>query len=330
VAIKQPSSESINEAVNLLRSGDLVGLPTETVYGLAADATSDLAVQKIYTAKGRPSTNPLIIHIHSKESAELFANLSDPLVKNRFDRISTLWPGPISIIVPSAGQAISSIARAGQDTIALRVPNHPVALQILKEVNLPLAAPSANQSFYVSPTQAIHVERSLGSKVPLIIDGGTCQIGLESTVIDITKKTPIILRPGAITQETLKTILGEPVEQRKITKSEIDAGIISPGLLAKHYSPRTPLKRIEIFSANTETQNVGVIRFSPETQISGIKPKVLVTISENKDLNEIATKLYGAIRELDDLNLDLILIDSCSQDGVGGAIMDRIERATQN
>ena len=329
MAIKQPSSESINEAVKLLLAGDLVGIPTETVYGLAADATSDLAVKKIYLAKGRPSNNPLIIHTYSKDSAAQFANLSDPIIRGRFDKVSTLWPGPISIIVPS-GPEISLIARAGADTIALRVPNHPVALRILREANRPLAAPSANQSFYVSPTQAIHVEHSLGRNVPLIIDGGTCQIGLESTVIDITKQKPMILRPGSVTQEILEKLLGESVEQKKITKSEIETGILSPGLLAKHYSPRTPLKRIEKFTSNNNIQNIGVIRFSPETIISGIKPKTLVTISENKDLNEVAAKLYGAIRELDDLNLDLILIDSCSQDGVGRAIMDRIDRASQN
>lgn len=329
MAIKPPSSESINEAINLLRSGDIVGIPTETVYGLGADATSDLAVKKIYAVKGRPSNNPLIIHTYSRESAADLANLSNPLIRSRFDKVSTLWPGPISIIVPS-GPRISSVARAGQDTIALRIPNHPVALKILRAADTPIAAPSANQSFYVSPTQAMHVEKSLGGKVPLIIDGGTCEVGLESTVVDIIQKTPIILRPGSITKETLEKVLGEPVAQNKITKSEIETGILSPGLLAKHYSPRTPLKRIEKFTTNNYSQNIGVIRFSPETIISGIKPKALVTISENKDLNEVAAKLYGAIRELDDLNLDLILIDSCSQDGVGGAIMDRIDRATQN
>ncbi len=326
MAIKPPTPESIKEAVALLQRGEVVAFPTETVYGLGADATSDSAVKKIYKVKGRPSNNPLIIHTYSKEAAAIFADLSNPITKSRFDKLSSLWPGPLSLIVP-ASPKICKTATAGHSTVALRVPNHSVALALLKEANLPIAAPSANQSFYVSPTTASHVESSIGAQTPLIIDGGKCQIGLESTVIDLTSEYPTILRPGSITTELLEKTLGEKVEYKKISAHELEQGIISPGMLAKHYSPRTPLEPLNTIAIPTHTENYGVIRFSPDTQLNTLKPKIVVTISQKGHLNEVASNLYDAIRELDDLNLDLILIDSCSQDGIGRAIMDRIERA---
>jgi L-threonylcarbamoyladenylate synthase len=324
--IKKSSPDVIKEAAKLLKDGQLVAFPTETVYGLGANALSDEAVKKIYATKGRPANNPLIIHTYSGEKAASWANLSDSKIAERFNKAASLWPGPLSLVVPSA-QEISKAASAGQNTIALRVPKHDVALAILKECDLPIAAPSANQSFYVSPTMAEHVEKSIGEKIPLIIDGGSCEIGLESTVLDLTSSKPTILRPGAISAEQLSHVLKEDVVTNKISIEELNSGVLSPGLLAKHYSPHTKLRWLRSVKELPNLRKVGIIRFSPESEIRGLIPEIVVTLSQTGDLNEIASKLYDAIRELDDLNLDLILIDSCSEDGLGRAIMDRISRA---
>ena len=324
--IKKVSPDVIKEAAALLKAGNLVAFPTETVYGLGAHALSDEAVQKIYDTKGRPANNPLIIHTYSAEQASRWADLSDLKIAERLKKASSLWPGPLSLVVPSSKE-ISKAATAGQNTIALRVPRHEVALAILKECALPIAAPSANQSFYVSPTTAEHVEKSIGSKVPLIVNGGRCEIGLESTVVDLTSSKPTILRPGAISAEELSSILKEEVITKKISIDEIRTGLLSPGLLAKHYSPRTKLKWLHSYNEAIIGGRIGIIRFSPSSKVQGLITETVVTLSQTGDLNEIASKLYEAIRELDDLNLDLILIDSCSEDGIGQAIMDRINRA---
>jgi L-threonylcarbamoyladenylate synthase len=327
--IKDYSPEIINAAATLLKEGQVVAFPTETVYGLGADATSDSAIKKIYEIKGRPANNPLIVHSFSAESAATWADLSNKKIKERFLKAASLWPGPLSLVVP-VGSKISKFATAGHGSVALRVPDHKVALHLLRECNLPIAAPSANQSFYVSPTTAIHVDKSIGSKIPLIIDGGRCQVGLESTVIDLISESPTILRPGAVSAERLQAVLGEPVVQKHLSKSELDSGIISPGLLAKHYSPHTKLKWLSSSQRDESLKSLkrlGIVRFTPKTDVSALNPEIVVTLSQTGSLEEVASKLYEAIREMDDLNLELILIDSCSEDGLGRAIMDRIDRA---
>lgn len=324
--IKAPSSSVIEEASKLLKDGNLVAFPTETVYGLGGNAFSDEAVEKIFKAKGRPSTDPLIVHGHSADAVRYWANLSSDKIRTRFERASKLWPGPLSVIVP-VGSGISKKVTAGLDTVALRVPSHPVALSLLKACNLPIAAPSANQFAYVSPTTAKHVEDSLGNLIPLIIDGGKSTIGLESTVIDLTSEVPTILRPGAITQEALSTALNEEVRIRCYTHKSPDKGMVSPGLLEKHYSPITPLKPLLEASSISAGTRVGVIRFSISTPLPQIPLEHDIILSRTNSLEEIAYKLYDVIRELDKLGLDLILIDSCQDSGLGHAIMDRVKRA---
>lgn len=328
--IKLPSPATFEEAVKLLRAGGLVAFPTETVYGLGANALSNDAVEKIFKAKGRPSTDPLIVHGDSADSVKQWADLSTEKIRSRFERASKLWPGPLSIIVP-VGPEISKKVTAGLNTVALRVPTHPVALELLKAVALPIAAPSANQFAYVSPTSAAHVHDSLGNRVPLIIDGGKSTIGLESTVIDLTSDIPTILRPGAVTREILSSTLGEDVIVKyhniKTSEQKSGQGMMSPGLLEKHYSPITPLMPIINAKSIAPDSKIGVIRFTSLTPLPEITVEYDVILSATNNLEEIAFKLYDVIRELDNLGLDLILIDSCEEFGLGQAIMDRVRRA---
>jgi len=211
-----PSSQAdINHAATLLARGELVAFPTETVYGLGADARNEEAISKIYSAKGRPSNNPLIVHVAAVEEMYRYADISSAwnpsVVKEWITKLTPLWPGPLSVILPR-GKEIASNVCAGGPTVALRVPRHPMALELLKAFKGPVAAPSANPSMYVSPTTARHVKESLGDKVSFILDGGPCEVGLESTVLSLLSPIPRVLRPGAITLDTLRHTLGCTVE----------------------------------------------------------------------------------------------------------------------
>ncbi len=327
----EASTETITRAAELLRQGELVAFPTETVYGLGADARNEAAVQKIFAAKGRPSNNPLIVHVASIDQALSVTDISrcnDPeITRQRLAALSALWPGPLSVILPKGNQ-IAAAVTGGGDTIAVRIPRHPVALELIRGFAGPIAAPSANRSMYVSPTTAAHVEDGLGDRVAMILDGGACEIGLESTVLSLMSTTPRILRPGAVTQEILSQALGCAVESGHISVTS-PSPLLSPGLLAKHYSPRTPVVLRSAVTAQTPlTAAVGFILFSDEpAPFSAAQIRVL---SETRDLNEIAAALFAALRELDQMNLDLIIVDVCEPVGLGEAIMDRLIRATSD
>ena len=324
------TDSDIQRAATLLQEGRLVAFPTETVYGLGADARSDAAVKRIYEAKGRPSNNPLIVHVHSLEQVLEYCDLSrswnPSVVKERITKLASLWPGALSIIVPRADTICSTVS-AGGDSVALRIPNHPVALQLLKAFNGPVAAPSANVSMYVSPTTAQHVRDGLGDRVDCVLDGGPCAIGLESTVLSLLDKTPKVLRPGAITTETLSATLGCPVEGPAPRKEYNPSDLVSPGLLAKHYAPMTKVMlRTAIPDGFTFPARVGALVFSswtpsfPTTQVA--------VLSSSGNLEEVATRLFGALREFDAAGLDLIVVDVCEPIGLGEAIMDRLVRAS--
>ncbi len=344
--ILKPTPAHITKAAILLKGGDLVSFPTETVYGLGADATNEEAVRKIFTVKGRPSYDPLIVHVADPDAIEEFVDLSDDSIRERFDLLKVLWPGPLSIILPlilplkgkaknKAKNKIAPSVTAGLKTVAFRIPSHPVALDLLREVGLPIAAPSANQFSYVSPTKAQHVYDSLGDKVSIILDGGSCSVGIESTVLSICNKQPMLLRPGAVTKVELENLIGDIIyfapdksrSQKIDGTTSLPTPLPSPGMLDKHYSPKTKLLLKSDVNIDEMPNRVGLISFSNDTDLKSSKIITTKTLTISSSLEEIATSLYEAIRDLDKLGLDLILIDSCSDVGLGQAIMDRITRA---
>lgn len=322
------SQDNITRAAELLSQGELVAFPTETVYGLGADARNDTAVKHIFQVKGRLANNPLIVHVADVESAlrvvSIDRSFSPVEVRRRFDALATLWPGPLSVVLPKNSAIAPSVA-AGGDSVAVRIPSHPIALQLLRAFGGPVAAPSANRSLYVSPTTAQHVRDDLGDEVSLIIDGGACQVGVESTVLSLLEETPQILRPGAITIQQLETVLGVPVQAASRSQNK-NAPLLSPGMLAKHYSPHTPvLLRSAITTTTPLPERVGAILFSPGAlPFSTAEIRIL---SATGDLAEIAASLFAALRELDKANLNLIVVDTCPPAGLGEAIMDRLLRA---
>src|SRR5688572_29815393 len=234
------SAEDIQRAVALLREGRLVAIPTETVYGLAADATSEPAVRRIFEAKRRPPTNPLIVHVADVETAKRYAAHWTHSAQTLAE---AFWPGPLTLVLQKT-PAIPGVVTAGRATVGLRAPNHPLALQLLRAFDGPIAAPSANRSNRVSPTTAQHVRDELGDAVDLVLDGGPCTVGIESTVLDLSGDAPRVLRPGAVTREQIESLIG-PMEVMKDSVTEVTLPATSPGQHAVHYAPRTPAYRFD-------------------------------------------------------------------------------------
>lgn len=320
------TSQNIARAAQAIRSGKLVGFPTETVYGLGADATNDSAVQKIFDVKNRPTLNPLIVHVASITEVPTVADLeTDPKIEAALHTLEKFWPGPLSVVLPKAAR-ISSLACAGLPTVAVRIPDHPTALALIRESNCPIAAPSANRSSYVSPTTAQHVEDGLGTQIEMVLDGGACKIGIESTIVSLISARPTLLRPGAITLEELQAVLPD-IEIRASAHSTEQP--LSPGLLREHYSPITPIVLKTKLTPAQYPKRVGLIAFSNASDLQReYDYSAFTALSQEGNLPEIAAKLFAAIREQDALGLDLIVIDSCSEVGLGRAIMDRLLRAT--
>lgn len=318
----------ILKASTLLKEGNLVVIPTETVYGIAADATNSDAVNKIFKLKGRPSNNPLICHVSNLDQMIDCVNLTQrSQYKDLINKLSVFWPGPLTVVVPKDSK-ISSIVSAGGDTVGVRIPNHPITLQLISDSGLVLAAPSANKSNYISPTLAKHVIDEFKELTPFLIDGGECEKGLESTVLSIENiDNPVILRPGVITASSIEKVLGVPV---KYLLAYSDKTLKSPGLLSSHYAPKTPLYLL----ADTDLYglaftNIGLIAFKeglhPEFDFAAIE-----VLSDNSNPTKVAKNLYSAMRKLDNLNLDAIIVDSLPEHGIGIAIMDRLRRASKS
>lgn len=311
--IYTPSSDHITMAATHLQKGEVVAFPTETVYGLGADATNEKAIEKIYQAKGRPSFNPLIIHIWRQEQVALYATVSaqaESLMRH-------FWPGPLTLILPQkADSPITSNATAGLNSIAIRCPKHPVAQDLLRTVNLPIAAPSANLSGSISPTTAEHVSSSLGDRIDVILSGGKSEIGLESTILDLSCDVPQILRPGAILKEEIEEIIG-PLSD---LMSAEDQTITAPGMLKSHYAPSLPVKLNVDFPAEGDA----FLAFGP-TLIDN-QDNVL-NLSPTGDLNEAAKNLFAMLRALDQSHFKAIAVMPIPEIGLGIAINDRLKRA---
>lgn len=321
--ISAPTTAAIAAAATILQRGGLVAFPTETVYGLGGDANNRDAVEAIYQAKGRPNSNPLIVHVADTVSIAGLTRLDDPKIADRLKKLSVLWPGPLSLIIP-AKAGIAAVEVAGLKTIAVRIPDHPVALKLIKAAKLAIAAPSANPSNFISPTSAQHVEQFLDSKVEMILDGGLCNLGIESSVVDISSERVVVFRPGFVLPETIAMLLGEEVSFA-VESAHI---ALSPGLAATHYSPRTKLSFASSPPQNIKHMRFGYIAFSDVSSLpSSLIPAKQLTLSQNTDLAQIAAGLYLALHQLDQMQLDWILIDQCVKSGLGIAIMDRLSRA---
>lgn len=315
VNILPANAEAITEAVKLLKTGRLVAFPTETVYGLGADATQDHAVAAIYAAKGRPQFNPLIIHV-----AEI-SGLNKLILWNDTARLlaEKFWPGPITLVLPRNKEAsVSLLASAGMDSLAVRIPSHPIARLLLQEVDRPIAAPSANTSGKLSPTRPEHVIESLKNKVDLILDGGSCMVGVESTVVDLTTDIPTILRPGGITKEQIESIVGHTAV------ASHDHKIVSPGMSASHYAPNISLR----LNAESVDLDEALLAFGDASKIIG--GALRLNLSANGNLKEAAANLFSMLRELDRPDLRGIAVMPIPNNGLGIAINDRLYRASLN
>jgi L-threonylcarbamoyladenylate synthase len=317
-------SDLIQEAVEILSRGRLVAFPTETVYGLGADATKADAVRRIFAAKGRPSTNPLICHVADASIARRYAR-SWPDAASRI--VARFWPGPISIVLPKTDEIVSEVT-AGRDTVALRAPDHPLALELLRAFDRPVAAPSANKSNHVSPTTAAHVRDELGDTIDIILDGGPCQVGIESTVLDLSSERPVILRPGGISRSQIEEVIG-PVD---VFGGSVDrsTAAMSPGQQEKHYAPHTPSIRFEtsqrgLILADTEGHPNGIMVVSASDSVQRDGP--IIAMPKLAEL--YARHFYGVLRELDQMGLHTIYIEVPPDRPEWAAVRDRIRRATR-
>ena len=302
-------------AAAILRAGGLVAFPTETVYGLGADATDPKAVAGIYAAKDRPRFNPLISHVADGDAAQA-QGVFDAVAEKLAD---AFWPGPLTLVVPAApGCTVSDFARAGLETLGLRVPSHPLARDLLRLVGRPLAAPSANRSGRISPTLAEHVLGDLEGRIDAIVDGGPARVGLESTIVSVIDGAARLLRPGGIPREAVERVIGGTLQAR--TEG---AAPIAPGMLASHYAPRARvrLNASEIFAGEA------ALLFGASQPTGVERAARTVNLSARGDLEEAAARLFGALRELDAAGVETIAVVAIPEDGLGDAINDRLRRA---
>lgn len=313
MAMVPASAAAISRAGELIRAGQLVAFPTETVYGLGADASNGEAVARIFAAKARPRFNPLIVHVASLEACERLAH-----VDTRARALARhFWPGPLTLVLPRrAASGLCDLVSAGLDTVAIRVPAHPVAQALLAAAQRPIAAPSANRSGHVSPTLARHVEADLGERVAMILDAGATTLGLESTVVTLTQTGVVMLRPGSITPDDLEAATGEPVTRA------LDGGDtpLSPGQLASHYAPRA---RVVLDAAPPEP-GAALLAFGPMVPAHDA---AMINLSPQGDLIEAAANLFAALRALDATGAATIAVMPIPTQGLGEAINDRLQRA---
>jgi L-threonylcarbamoyladenylate synthase len=324
----EKSYPQLEEAAQLLRRQEAIAFPTETVYGLGADATDDTAVAKIFEAKGRPSDNPLIVHIAEREQLAALVSSVPTIAEPLMERF---WPGPLTLIFPKKA-GISEQVTAGLETVAVRMPDHPVALALIAKANVPVAAPSANRSGKPSPTTAAHVYEDLQGRIAGIVDGGATGVGVESTVLDCTGAIPTILRPGGITKEQLEMVIGQVM---------IDPGLLdeagrpkSPGMKYTHYAPQAPLFLVEgtrgflqqlVMERQQEGMRVGVLTTEENTDC--YKADIVLACGVRSELSTVAARLYDVLRSFDTADVDIIYSESFPKEGIGIAIMNRLTKA---
>lgn len=307
----------IDEAVRALRAGRLVLLPTETVYGLAADAGNARAVAEIYAAKGRPSFNPLIAHVADLEGAQRIARLDD----RALTLAEAFWPGPLTLVAPVADAgAVCDLARAGLETVAVRAPRHPLAQAVLRAFGGPVVAPSANRSGHISPTTARHVTGDLDGRIDLIVDGGPTHVGVESTIVACLER-PVLLRPGGVPREAIEHVLGFEMESGSEASSD-DEAPLAPGMLTSHYAPRAALR----LNATDVAQGEALLAFG-QPLAAAAQAGVVRNLSPQGDLVEAAANLFAYLRALDTSGATRIAVMPVPERGLGEAINDRLRRA---
>jgi len=317
----RPVRDEIERALAALRAGDLIGLPTETVYGLGADASNELAVRRIFAAKGRPSDHPLIVHVADVATARTFARewpADAGALAERF------WPGPLTLIVRRSERASDAVT-GGQDTVGLRVPAHPLALALLRAFGGGVAAPSANRYGRVSPTTAAHVRSELGGEVALVLDGGPCAVGVESSIVDLSRGAPRLLRPGGVSREALCEALG-----RDVPLVQTADDVRAPGLVASHYAPRAGLALVtgeQLYAAATARLTAGA-RVAVLAPAEVASPAGAVRFAVAGDSAAYARALYATLHEVDALGLDVVLAVAPPLEGLGLAVLDRLRRAS--
>jgi len=308
------TAEAIEAAAAALRAGRLVAFATETVYGLGADATNARAVAHVFAVKGRPHFNPLIVHVPDVAAAAALAEFN-PTARQL---AAAFWPGALTLVLPRRPDSqIAELTSAGLATIAVRVPAHPVAARLLRAAGVPIAAPSANRSGHVSPTTAAHVEADLGDRVAMILDAGPTPLGLESTVVDVSGASPVVLRLGGLMRGDLSRVLGRPVA---LVGGE-HSRPASPGMLQRHYAPATPLR----LAAREVARGEALLAFGPGLQHEG----VMLNLSPGGDLIEAAANLFAHLRRLDSLGVSGIAVMPIPNEGLGEAINDRLRRAAR-
>jgi L-threonylcarbamoyladenylate synthase len=309
--------KAVAAAVEVLKAKDLVALPTETVYGLAGDALDLEAVAKIFEAKERPTFDPLIIHLADREWFARLARPSDdtkPLLEKLMARF---WPGPLTILFPRT-DIVSDLVTAGLDNVAIRMPSHPVAVEVLRAFGRPLAAPSANRFGRVSPTRSEHVFEELSGRIPLILDAGPTAVGLESTIVRIDANSIVILRQGAVSEESLAEIA--PTQELPPSQK-----ILAPGQMASHYAPDKLVYLFDPEDVISQSENAALVCWGPVHHTKHFS--VVRSLSETRDLHIAAQRLFGLLRELDQLNVERIFVEPVPEIGLGKAIMNRVRRA---
>lgn len=314
-------STSIDRAIAMLNNEDVVAIPTETVYGLAGDIYSEKAIRKIFDLKKRPLFNPLIVHTYSYDQ---LSEIVDHIPEKAKILAEAFWPGPMTLILKKKPN-IPDLVTAGKDTVGVRVPNHPVTLQLLEKLNFPLAAPSANPFGSISPTSAYHVESYFRDKLSMVLEGGECKNGIESTIIGFINDEPVVYRLGSISLEEIEIVVGH-IDIKNKKEIAPDA----PGMLARHYAPKTRtylVNNILEFIEDWSDNKVGVLVFKEGLSAPNIKHVEI--LSNTGELKEAASNLYAALHRLDGLDLDIIVAQRLPDHGLGKSINDRLERATK-
>ncbi len=310
--------KDIQKAKDFLEKEELVAIPTETVYGLAANALNPIAVAKIFEAKERPTFDPLIVHTHSLQEVNKFVTNIHPALLKLAERF---WPGPLTLLLPKK-EIIPSLVTSGLDRVGVRIPNHPLTLDLLSQLNFPLAAPSANPFGYISPTTAEHVEKQLGMRIPYILNGGSCAVGLESTIVGEENGEIIIYRLGGLSVDEIETIVGKVSVQLNQSSNPK-----APGQLKSHYAPKKrvfvgDLKELQSKYAH---KKIGAIVFGNDIKLN--ESILIKNLSSTKNYQEASANLFSYLRELDESDVDLIIAELLPEEGLGLAINDRLKRA---